>query len=374
MAGPGAAVGQPRMHPIPGGGLRAPVADGLGRRLGRGRRPAARIGRRHHRAMPAGPADRPPPVGRGRDRAEHDPVGAQPPDQLDRQVGQHVRQPAHVVAGVEHHQDRRITGPPVPGALQPAHHRAQLGGGDRGRVIGRAQSARVQDRRPAGWPALQRRYQLIRPARNQLIGLPTAAVDVAEQPLGTGFGIRAQPRGGVDGQHDPPAEHPRQRQPGQHPTQPLGIHLAVIDRVVERAVPAAVLRRQTQPDQGGHRPVGAQQRVGQLEQLVAPPAQRLEQLPAELLQLLQSRHRRTLVSTVDPGHTVHHGHRRSFEASQLRRIQRWPPSCQNRNHSGATHQGRGVKRQAESDPASTEPRTGSRWSRIRCGSACSSPR
>jgi hypothetical protein len=116
--------------------------------------------------VPAGPAGRLPPVGRRRgDGGEHHPVGADPPDQLDRQVGQHERQPAHVVAGIEHHQHRRIPGLPVPGRAQPLDHRAQLLGGDRGGVLRRVQAARVQQRRPARRPALQRGHQLIRPAR-----------------------------------------------------------------------------------------------------------------------------------------------------------------------------------------------------------------
>jgi hypothetical protein len=200
--------------------------------------------------VPAGPAGRPPPVDWPRwGGGEHDPVGAQPPDQLHRQVGQQERQPAHVIAGIEHHQDRRVAGLPVPGRAQPPDDRAQLVGGDRGGVLGRAQPDHIQQRRPAGRPALQRGHQLIRPARKELVGLPRAPVHVAEQPLGARLGVRAQPRRGVDGQHDPPTEHPRQRQPSQHPAQPIDIDRAAVDRVVERAVSAAVLRRQAQPHQ-----------------------------------------------------------------------------------------------------------------------------
>jgi hypothetical protein len=45
-------------------------------------------------------------------------------------------------------------------------------------------------------------------------------------------------------------------------------------------------------------------------------------------------------------HSEHRGHRRSFEASQLRRITRWPPSCQPPDHSRVIPSSPGVERQA----------------------------
>jgi hemin uptake protein HemP len=135
---------------------------------------------------------------------------------------------------------------------------------------------------------------------------------VTEQPLGRGLGVRAQPGRGIDGEHGPPAEHPRQRQTGQHPAQPLDVDPADVDRVVERAVSAAVLRGQAQPDQRGHRPVGTQQRIGQLEQLIGPPAQAAVQLPAEAPQPIDRLRGQALLNPVGQVKTVHHGHRRSL--------------------------------------------------------------
>jgi hypothetical protein len=53
----------------------------------------------------------------------------------------------------------------------------------------------------------------------------------------------------------------------------------VAQRVIHRAVPAAVLAHQRQLDQRTDRPVGAQHRVGQLEQRIRPRGQ----CPVELL-------------------------------------------------------------------------------------------
>jgi len=47
----------------------------------------------------------------------------------------------------------------------------------------------------------------------------------------------------------------------------------VIDRVIQRAVTAAVLRGQRQPGQRPDRPVRAQHRIGQLEQLITARGQ-----------------------------------------------------------------------------------------------------
>jgi hypothetical protein len=265
--------------------------------------------------VPARPAHRSLPVDiviPGRRGGEHDPVGADPPHQVNRQVGQDEGEAAHVVAGVEHHHDRRVTGPPVPGRAQPAHDRAQLGGGDRGGVVGRAEADYIQRRGPTGRAGLERDHQLIRPPRDLLIGGPAAAVDMAEEPLGAGFGVRAQPSRGIDRQHDATAEHHRHRQRRQPLAQPVRVDRSAVQRVVQSAVAAAMLRNQAQPDQGPHRPLRAQQRVGQLKQLVGSSTQAPVELTAELAQPPVGRLRgRALVNRPGPVQTVHHGHRRS---------------------------------------------------------------
>ncbi len=68
----------------------------------------------------------------------HDPVAAEPAEHLDREITQQPGQPDQVIAGVEDDQDVRVAVVPVPGRNEPADHLADLGGGDLGRIIGRA--------------------------------------------------------------------------------------------------------------------------------------------------------------------------------------------------------------------------------------------
>lgn len=84
----------------------------------------------------------------GRCGTQHDPVEADSVHQLDGQIREHEGQPGHVVAGVGHDQDAWIALMPVSGVDEPTHDLTQLGGGDRGGVVGRAQAYRVQGRRP----------------------------------------------------------------------------------------------------------------------------------------------------------------------------------------------------------------------------------
>src|SRR4051812_25552686 len=58
-------------------------------------------------------------------------------------------------------------------------------------------------------------------------------------------------------------------------------------------------------------------------------------VPAEAPQQVDRLRGPALLNLVGQVKTVHHGHRRSLRASQLRRITRWPPSCQSWNHSRA---------------------------------------
>ena len=73
---------------------------------------------------------------------------------------------------------------------QPRDDIAELGGGDLGSVIGRAELDRVQRQRLRGAAGLQRDDSGIRPARDHLrVSLP-ARVGVAEQPLRASLRIR----------------------------------------------------------------------------------------------------------------------------------------------------------------------------------------
>ena len=96
---------------------------------------------------------------------------------------------------------------------------------------------------------------------------------------------------------------------GHAAAQPGDLDRPVVEPVVEGAVPAAMLRGQRQIHQRPHRPVRAQQRLGQLELRVRPRAQTaVEHLPEP-----------GKITPPSPGpivvpgrvlrHTAHHGHR-----------------------------------------------------------------
>ena len=199
---PAAAAGQSGVNAVPAGRDCGAVAGGLGAggvpRFGPGGGPVEG----DHRAVLGRPPIRPRQA-RAFGQAQ-DPIRTQPPDQLHGQIGQDVGEAGDVVAGVGHDHDARIARAPLPRADQPDDHAAELGGGDRGGVVGGAESDRVQHRGPRGAPGLQRGDERVGPTRDQLRVVLGPAVDVAEQPLRAGRGVRAQPRADVHGQHDPP--------------------------------------------------------------------------------------------------------------------------------------------------------------------------
>lgn len=59
--------------------------------------------------------------------AEHDPVRAEPADQLDEQIGQDVGETGDVVAGVHDDENVRVAGPPLPGVHKLGDHLAECG-------------------------------------------------------------------------------------------------------------------------------------------------------------------------------------------------------------------------------------------------------
>jgi hypothetical protein len=77
----------------------------------------------------------------------------------------------------------------------------------------------------------------------------------------------------IDREHDPTIRRPGQRQRCQCLAQTRRFQPAVTERVVHRSVPAPVFGHRRQIDQRPHRPVGAQHRIGQLEQRVCPRGQ-----------------------------------------------------------------------------------------------------
>ena len=213
-----------------------------------------------------------------------------------------------------------------PAAMSRRDDVADLGGGDLGGVIGRAEPDRVQRQRPRRAARLQRHDPGVRPARDHLrVPLP-ARVAVAEQPLRAGLRVRPQPVAHVAGQPDPPVVPPAQR-----------------DR---RPVPAAAgrsgpprssARRRRRRARGGTpapgtappacapAPAGTPARR-HLEQRVPAHPQRAVQLAPEPRQHAPSRDPPRPPSRL-PGHNESHGHRLAsseFCGRNPKIIKRWP--------------------------------------------------
>lgn len=125
------------------------------------------------------------------------------------------------------------------------------------------------------------------PAGDGLILAAAAPVDVAEQPVGTGLGVRPQPGGDVHGQHDPAVDGTRHRQRGQQAPQPGRLGPAGVQRLVESAVSTPVLGLQAEVDQGLHWAVFAQDRIGELEERVRTGVQTLVELDPKAGQHVQ---------------------------------------------------------------------------------------
>src|SRR3954454_697284 len=79
-----------------------------------------------------------------------------------------------------------------------------------------------------------------------------------------------------------------------------------------------------------HRPLGTQQRVGQLEQLIGLPAEAVEKLAAEVPQPIRGLHDHALSTAGTESRLSITATALRFEASQLRSIQRWPPHARGR--------------------------------------------
>jgi hypothetical protein len=111
------------------------------------------------------------------------------------------------------------------------------------------------------------------PGMNWVTGAARASVDVAEQAVRASRRVRTQPRRDIDRQYQAPVGGLRLRQHGQCLTQPVRIDAALVERVVQRAVPTPVLGQQRQIDRRGHRAVLTEHRVAELEQRVSAPGQ-----------------------------------------------------------------------------------------------------
>ena len=141
-----------------------------------------------------------------------------------------------------------------------------------------ASSSAVQDVRPASSAATNEYGQ---PGMNWSAERPRPSVDVAEEPLRAGGGVRAQPVRDVHREHDPLVGRRRDRQRAERDPHPGEVDGPVVDRVVERAVPAPVLRHERELHQRLDRPVGAQHRIDEFEQPIRASSQRVVEFQPE---------------------------------------------------------------------------------------------
>jgi hypothetical protein len=271
MVGPGGTALQLLVGGVPGVGGGLPVAGGVADSGYGAGRVTGRLVQVDGRAVPAGAADLTGQPGWA-GQVVH-PIRPQPAGHDHRHVAQQPGQPGQVVAGVEDHQDRRVTLGPLPGLAQPPHHGTHLLGGHQRQIVQRPQPHRIQHPRPTTATGLQRGHERVRPPRNQLRGALAPPVHVAERAVRRARRVRPQPIADIHRQHDPTLAVTGQRQAGQLPTQPLDAHPAGVDRVVQRAMTPPVLGRQRQPDQAAHRSLSAQHRVAQLEQRIRSTVQ-----------------------------------------------------------------------------------------------------
>lgn len=267
------------MDPVPCLGLSLAVVGSAGDGGDRGLGPGLRLGEPEFRTVLGRPAA--DTWRSGWFRQSHHPIGSDPADQLDRQVAQNPGQAGDVVASIADNHDRRVPDLPLASGDEPFNDPSELGGGDRGRVVCRAEPDRVQDRGPGRGARLQRGHERVGPVGDELRGGLRPAVDMAEQALCRARCIRAKPRRHVDCQDQASAVETRQRQAGQHRPQPTGVDPAVVQAAVHRSVPTPMLGQQCQVHRGLHRAVRAQHRVRQFEQLIAPGGKTLVELAPE---------------------------------------------------------------------------------------------
>jgi hypothetical protein len=102
---------------------------------------------------------------------------------------------------------------------------------------------------------------------------------------------------------------PGQPQPGQSPPHLFHLDVTAVETVVHAAVATPVLRRQDAIDQGPHRTVGAQQRIGDLEQDIPAVAQGIKEVGPEPRQHAQG---------LDAARNLAHNHPHGLWCSILR--------------------------------------------------------
>jgi hypothetical protein len=228
-------------------------------------------------------------------------VGPEPHQHRHGRLGEVQGQLGGVVAGVEHNQRW------LPGGGQPPQQRADLHGRGVVGVLGRVQPAGVHRGGPGVPGEAQLADPLERPAGHDRLARRMPGRVIVEAALGRALSVAARPGGDV---HRVDRLPTGQRVAGQQPAQPLRVDPPAGQRGVGAAPAAPVRGFQAQVRQGRDRPLGAQQRVGQVHQGVGAVGAAGVQLGAEGLQACQ-RHRRVGVGGRRGWvHTPGRGHRR----------------------------------------------------------------
>jgi site-specific DNA recombinase len=228
-------------------------------------------------------------------------VRPQPHQHRHGQVGEVQRQLRGVIAGVEHKQRHGLAG------RQPRQQRPDLYGRGVVGVIQRLQPAGVH----RGGPGVSREAELAdpleRPAgHDRLAGRMPRGV-VVQAAFGGALGVAARPGGDV---HRVDRLPTRQGRAGQQFPQPLGVDPPTGQRGVGAAPAAPVGWLQAQLRQGCDRPLGAQQRIRQVNQGIRAAGAAAVQPGAEALQARQRRRPLGIGGQRGWEHTGRRGHRR----------------------------------------------------------------
>ena len=148
---------------------------------------------------------------------------------------------------------------------------------------------------------------LERPAGNDRLARRMTGGVVVEAALGRALGVAARPAGDV---HRVDWLPTRQGLAGQQVPQPLGVDPSARQRGIQAAPAAPMGRLQAQVRQGGDPPLGAQQRIGQVEQRIRAATAAGVQRGAEALQARQCRRSVGVGGQRGWEHTQRCGHRR----------------------------------------------------------------
>jgi hypothetical protein len=239
------------MQPTPGSHGHLPVLRVGLLPGGRWRRPGGRIGQRQLGTV----AGRPPraAITAGMAGGVEVPVTAEAHQHLDGGAGKLDLQLHRVKAAVEDHQRHLLVCLDSCGGVagEPVQQATDLAGRDQVDVVVRCQPAHVHRGGPGVAGKLQAHDELVAPARHDRLAGRVPRGVVVEPPTRGALRITARPHRGIHRKH----RWPGRKLSCQHLPQSLSLHLAMAQRGIQAAMPAAVDRLQGQVRQR-HQPLG----------------------------------------------------------------------------------------------------------------------